>query len=123
MLAYIKRTGDIVGRPRSLFVSVKNNCRSMSKNAVSFFIRNLIASTMSSGVKEGPAPRAHSVRSVSTSVAFQKNCSLSKIFQTAIWKTNSVFSSFYLKDVATCLGEMRSLGSIVVAGQVVNPSE
>ena len=118
---YLRRTADVRGRPRQLFVSPRNVRRPMSKNGLSFFIRDLIVKTGALGVAEGPAPRAHSVRSISTSVAFMKNVSVSKVLEAGTWRSNFVFSSFYLKDIASTLGGLSSLGPLVSAGQVVRP--
>ena len=120
---YLKRTLCIKGRPRSLFVSPKMPSRSITKNAISFFIRSLITDSIVLGADEGPVPKAHSVRSVATSFAFQKNWSIARILEAATWRSQSVFTSFYLRDVASSLGDLKSLGAIVAAGQVLAPSE
>ena len=118
---YLKRTRFIESRPRSLFVSPKNPKRPMSKNGISFFLRQVISDAGAVGPDEGPGPRAHSIRAVSTSVAFAKNWSIAKVLEAATWSSGSVFSSFYLRDVARTLGDLSSLGPIVSAGQVVVP--
>ena len=43
--------------------------------------------------------RAHSIRGVATSTVFMQNCSVSKVLETASWRSNSVFVSFFLRDV------------------------
>ena len=116
---YLKATNDIVQRPHNLFVSPRCRTRPMSKNALSFFIRETIASSRHLEDFEGHAPKAHSVRSVSTSIAFQKNWSTDAVLKAATWKTNSVFTSFYLKDVAHVYDNCMSLGPFVAAGQVI----
>ena len=120
---YLSRTKDIKGRPRSLFVSPRNNSRAMSKNGISFFLREVISGAGAVGAEVGRVPSAHSVRSVATSVAFTRNWSLSQVLEAVTWKSSSVFASFYLRDVAQVLGEVSSLGSFVAAGQVIGPSE
>ena len=95
----------------------------MSKNGLSYFLRDLIAGAGAVGANVGHVPSAHSVRSVATSVAFMKNWSLSHVLEAATWKSSSVFSSFYLRDVSQVLDGISSLGSVVVAGQVLGPSE
>ena len=103
-------------------MSPRNNSRAMSKNGLSFFLRQTISDAGAVGADEGQAPRAHSIRGVSTSVAFLKNWSVQKVLQVASWKTNSVFASFYLRDVAYALDGHFSLGPFVAAGQIVGPS-
>ena len=82
----------------------------MSKNAVSFFLREVIH-----GVEVGPV-RAHNVRSVSTSVAFHRNWSVSAVLDAATWSSSSVFSSFYLRDIQHEFNGICSLGQFVAAG-------
>ena len=50
-------------------------------------------------VRDDAAPPlwAHSVHRVSTSVAFLRNWSISKVLEAATWRSNSVFASFYFK--------------------------
>ena len=97
--------------------------RPMSKNGMSFFLRDVITSTGAVGVEAGRAPSAHSVRSVATSVTFMRNWSVSQVLEAATWKTSSVFASFYLRDVAHLLDGISSLGSFVAAGQVLGSME
>ena len=65
-------------------------------------------------------PRAHSIRGVGASLAFKRNWSCGEILTTAYWKPNTVFTAFYLNEVAYELEDVRSLGSFVAAGQVKN---
>ena len=120
---YLKRTSPIPGRPRSLFVSPKRRSRALSKNAISYFLREVISGAGALVANEGPLPKAHSIRSVATSVAFHRNWSVAKVLEAATWRSSSVFTSFYLRDVAATLGDLSSLGPIVSAGQVVAPTE
>ena len=70
---YLNSTSSLIGRASSLFVSPSRTSHAISKNAISYFLRNIISSAGASGADEGPAPRAHSVRSVATSLAFLRN--------------------------------------------------
>ena len=120
---YMRRVGSMVARPRSLFLSPRFPSRGISKNAISFFLRDLIVASGAVGVAEGPAPRAHEVRSVATSVAFMRNWLVTRVLEAATWRSQSVFSTFYLRDVASTLGDLHSVASIIAAGQVVAGSE
>ena len=120
---YLQRTTGVPGRPRHLFVSPRNTSRPCSKNAISFFTRSLIRSTGALGAVEGPGPRAHSVRSLATSIAFMKNTPISKILEAGTWKSSLVFTSFYLKDLSNTVEGISSLGPIVSAGRVVRQSD
>ena len=119
--SYLARTSSLSPRPRTLFVSP----RSLSKNALSFFLRDVISraysSSSSSASSTGPsfsasAPsssRAHSVRGVATSWAFARNASLSSILAAASWSSSSVFTSFYLSDVQFSSSLGFSLGPVL----------
>ena len=50
-------TKDFVGRPPSLFASPSRTSHFISKNAISFFLRDIISCAGASGVAEGPALR------------------------------------------------------------------
>ena len=77
--AYLSRTSSFTPRPRTLFVSPQSTSRSLSKNALSFFICDVISraysSPSSSPSSSPPFSRAHSVRGVATSWAFARNAS------------------------------------------------
>ena len=71
---------------------------------------------------EGPPLRAHSIHGVSTPALFLQNWSISKVLEDASWRSNSVFDSFYFKDIQYVSEGIRSLGPFVPAGSVVNPT-
>ena len=89
-------------------------------NAVSFFLRDVISTSGALGGVEGPPPRVHSVRSVSTSVTFMRNWSFSKVLEAAAWRLSSVFAFFYLKDLSFQVKDGWSLGPFVSAGDVLS---
>ena len=63
---YLRRTSRLEMRPRRLSVSPRCPSRAMSKNGISYFLREVIVhSGASSG--DGVAPRAHSIRGIATS--------------------------------------------------------
>ena len=129
--SYLSRTSCLTPRPRTLFVSPRSPSRSLSKNALSFFLRDVISrayssssTSASSAGSSSPssAPflsRAHSVRGVPASWAFARNTSLSSILAAASWSSSSVFTSCYLSDVQFSSSSGFSLGPAVAAGSVV----
>ena len=98
-----------------LLVSPQCHSRAMSKNAVSFFLREVISAAGAAHPHVGSL-RAHEVRSVSTSVAFHRNWSVSSVLESATWASSSVFSSFYLRDIQHEYDGLLSLGPFVAAG-------
>ena len=100
-----------------LLVAIAFSCHlgAMSKNAVSFFLREVISAAGAARPHVGSL-RAHEVRSVSTSVAFHRNWSVSSVLESATWASSSVFSSFYLRDIQHEYDGLLSLGPFVAAG-------
>ena len=112
---YIARTSSVTNRPRRLFVSPRNPSRAVSKNGISFLLREVIVHSGASP-NDAAAPRAHSIRGIVTSSAFFRNWSLSSVLEAASWRSNTVFTSFYLKDVQYILDNVHFLGPFVAAG-------
>ena len=112
---YRDRTNSLSPLRHRLFVSPHRPPHAMSKIAVSFFLREVIHAAGASRPEVGSV-RAHEVRSVSTSVAFHRNWSVSSVLESATWSSSSVFSSFYLRDIQHEFDGMLSLGPFVAAG-------
>ena len=105
--------------PSGLFVSPQNPERAMSKNAISFYLRQLI--TDSGAVSSSRPPRAHDIRSIATSLNYYSNLSLSHLMQVATWKSNRAFTSRYLKEVSATQDNIRRFGPLVIAGDRLHP--
>ena len=86
--AYLTRTSIVVNRPRRLFVSSKCPSRAVSKNGISYLLRELIVQSGAS-LQSGQAPRAHGIRGIATS-AFFRNWSLRSVLEAASWRSNTV---------------------------------
>ena len=114
--AYMTRTSQVVNRPCRLFVSPKCPSRAMSKNGISCMLREVIVQSGASS-QSGQAPRAHSIRGIATSSAFFRNWSLRSVLEAASWHSNTVFTSFYLRDLQFTLDGVHSLGPFVAAGE------
>ena len=105
--------------PSRLFVSPRNLERAMSKNAMSFYLQQLIVD--SGAVSTSRPPRAHDIRGIATSLNYYSNLSLSNLMQVATWKSNSVFASRYLKEVSATQDNIRQFGPLVIAGDRLHP--
>ena len=105
--------------PPRLFVSPKNPKRSMSKNAMSFYLRQLIID--SGAVSSARPPRAHDIRGIATSLNYYSNLSLTSLMQVATWKSKRVFASRYLKEVSATQDNIRQFGPLVIAGDRLKP--
>ena len=101
--------------PRRLFLSPRRPSQALSKNAVSFFLREVIQGAGAARPEVGSV-RAHSVRGVSALAAFHKNWSIGSVLESATWRSSSVFASFYIRGLQHELDGLRSLGPFVAAG-------
>ena len=79
---YLLRARSLSLVRHRLFVSPRRPTRPLSKNAVSFFLREVIPAAGAARPQVGSL-RAHDVRSVSTSVAFHRNWSVSSVLESA----------------------------------------
>ena len=103
-------------------MSPRSPSRPISKNVVSYFLREIISAAGAVRQDVAAPLRAHSVRGVATSVSFLRNWSISKVLEAATWRLNLVFASFYFRDISYVFQRLRSLGPFVAAGSVVNSS-
>ena len=113
---YVSRTSCFVNSPRRLVVSPRCPSRSMSKNAISYFLYEVIVHSGSSS-ESVAATRTHSIRGIATSSAFFKNWSIASVLDATSWRSNTVFTSFYFKDMHYIFENVRSLGPFVAAGE------
>ena len=91
---YLDRTLSLAPNRRRLFVSPSCPTSALSKNAVSFFLREVIHGAEATRPEAGTV-RAHDIRGVSTSVAFHRSWSVSAVLDAATWSSSSVFTSFF----------------------------
>ena len=91
-----------------------SSSRAMSNNGFSYLLREVIVHSGASS-NDVAAPNAHSIRGIATS-AFFKNWSLASVLVVSSWRSNMVFTSFYLKDVQYIFENVHSLDPFVAAG-------
>ena len=116
---HLRRAARSLGfTPNRLFVSPSDPKRSMSKNAMSFFLRQLI--TESGAVSSSVPPRAHDIRGIATSLNYYSNLSLSAISEAATWKSKRVFAIRYLKDMSATRSRLKDKGPLIAAGSTVH---
>ena len=116
---YLRRAARSPGfTPNRLFVSPSDPKRSMSKNAMSFFLHQLI--TESGAVSSSVPPRAHDIRGIATSLNYYSNLSLSAISEAATWRSKRVFAMRYLKDMSATRSRLKDKGPLIAAGSAVH---
>ena len=103
-------------------MSPRSPSRPISKNEVSYFLGEVMSEAGAVRANMAVPLRAYSVRGVATSVSFLRNWSISKVLEAATWRSNSVFASFYFRDISFVFQGLRSLGPFVAAGSIVKPS-
>ena len=118
---YLRRTSSFVVRASSLFVSPRSPSHPISKNVVSYFLREVISEAGAVRQDVAAPLRAHSVRGVVTSVSFLRNWSISKVLEAATWRSNSVFTSFYFRDISFVFQGLRSLGPLSRRAVLLTP--
>ena len=116
---YAKKLKELKVFPTSLFVSPSDTSRELSKNAISYFLRDTILSAKAVYEDGGPV-KAHDIRGVAATMAFKLNASISDIMNAAMWKSLSTFANFYSKDIAYSSKGWKALESLVAAGSIVN---
>ena len=100
---YKERTSHKKSENMRLFVGVRNN-KGMAVQSISYWIRRTIKTAYERAkpdmLNSIHRASAHEVRAVSTSLAASKHIPIKDIMRNAYWKSESTFTSFYLKDLA-----------------------
>ena len=120
---YLERTREYrqeqVG---NLFLAPKDPTRAASKNAIAYFIKSTIKEAYQDVSEEtmklcrvGP----HEVRAVGTSLAFEHNLAVETVLEAAQWRSSSVFTGHYLKEVSIQYQNCKALGPIVAGGSII----
>ena len=110
-------------RQKSLFLSLNpSRGKEISKAAVSLWLRTVIKqahSQCSDSQMQFARATPHEIRAVSSSLAFGHSLSLKNILETCTWKSESTFTSFYLRDLSRQFPDHVALQPCVAAGVVV----
>ena len=67
--------------------------------------------------------KAHDVRALAVSTAFQAGVSLDQLLSACHWKSYNIFIQFYLKDVVWADAELYHLSPVVATQQIHHPSK
>ena len=121
--AYLARTKEFrQEQVENLFLAVKDPSRPASKNALAYFIKSTILEAyqnVSETTMKLCRVTPHEVRAVATSLAFTHNLALETVLEAAQWRSNSVFTGHYLKEVALQYQNCKALGPIVAGGSII----
>jgi integrase len=121
---YMKKSQDERGKRRRLFIPLKKKESEISRTELSFWMRNVILKAYAAEKLAPPASiNLHETRAIASTMALHSNCSLSDIMQGCFWKSQSVFSSHYLRDVEVVdKDEIMKMGPVVFAQRVSLPA-
>ena len=95
-----------------------NPTRHMSKNTMSFFLRQWI--TESGAMSSSVPQRTHDIQGIATSLNYYSILSISAIKEAVTWKSNRVFAMRYLTDMSTTWSRLRGMGPLIAAGSAVH---
>ena len=87
---------------RRLLISINpNNKKDISAGTISRWLSQTVRSAYAQTSKDLSvlAPRAHEVRALATSSAFQHSVPLRHLLEAAYWRSENPFISFYLRDI------------------------
>ena len=102
-----------------LFLSTGVTKKEISKNSVSYWLRQVISRAYSEEGEPAPNPRARELRGLGPSLLFKKNFSVGAVLKAGTWKRQSTFTRFYLRDLASKTLDTYHLGPVVAAQEVV----
>lgn len=120
---YVQHTQSFRARRMRLFISCnKKHFQHTSRNTVSMWIRSTILQTYKdAGLNPPLATNSHELRALAATMSFHCNTPVSDILTGCFWATDSVFATFYLRDVSTEDVEgFHHLGPVVAAQTLVN---
>ena len=120
---YLQRTKPFRRNRRALFLSLQTNRKSdITKQSINIWIRNTIRLAYAlSGHQADQLGRTtnHEIRSVCSSLAYEKSMSLNTVLRACHWKNHNTFTSYYLRDVTVLCNELMRLSPLVTAATVL----
>ncbi len=126
LMCYMKRTKGLRGDRRLLFLSYKKGFKKdIRAGTVSSWIKKCILTCLDIEGALPPGPfkvRAHDVRALSASLAYNANVPLERVLEACTWATHNTFTSFYLRDVTLLQENLVRLGPLVLGQSVVVPA-
>ena len=118
--AYLSRVKAKRSGRKRLFLHLKGS-KDISPSTISRWICEVIKQAyadLSSSDLSFMKISAHKVRALSSSWAYWNSVALEDVVRAAYWRTNSTFSSFYLRDLAPIRQDTSSLGPQVAAQSI-----
>ena len=102
-----------------LFISPGATRKEVSKNTISFWLRQVISRAHSEAGEPVPRPRARETRGIGPSLLFKSNFAVESVLKAGTWKRHSTFTRFYLRDLASRTLDTFHLGPVVAAQAII----
>ena len=117
---YLSRTKDIRKGRLRLFLPLVQGKESITKATIARWITQAIILAYRclsdrQDLRKILKVNAHELRAVSASWSFLQNCSLKDIMSAAFWRSETVFSSFYLRSLQSQADDLYQLGPVTTA--------
>ena len=122
---YIDRTRPVRGSRKRLFIPFSRFVKGeVNRNTVALWLRQVILSAyQEADIAPPSAHNPHEIRALASTMALHRNCSVPAIMEGCFWRSNTVFASHYLRDLAVeDVQGLQSFGPLVVAQQLTRPS-
>ncbi|XP_068250260.1 uncharacterized protein [Palaemon carinicauda] len=117
---YLERTANLRPGIKNLFVSTGTTKKQVSKNTISYWLRQVIVRAYSKvGLPLTNNPRPHDIRGISTSLAFERNMAVAQILRAGTWSNQSTFTTYYLKDCSRKSLDGFSIGTVISTLQAI----
>lgn len=115
---YIKRTRETRNGRTRLFIPIRRDKEDITVQTISSWLRTVIREAYEELSPDGAKRlriRAHEVRAVAASVAFQRNCSIRDIVESVGWRSESTFARFYLRNLSNQASGLDLIGDLSAA--------
>ena len=121
---YLARTAYRRRNKHALFISLNANHKSdITKQSICNWVRKTIYLCYQlAGENDQNLGRAsvHEIRSVTSSIKFERSMSLDSVLKTCMWKHNNTFTRYYLRDVAVLSDNLYRMPPLWMAQSVIN---
>ena len=116
---YLARTVHRRSHAASLFVSLQPNHRKdITKQSVANWVRRTIKlcyALVGDNPQNLGRASVHEIRSLTSSLKFERNLSLDSIMKSCVWKSGNTFTRFYLKNVALMSQDLYKLPPVCMS--------
>ena len=122
---YIDQAAPRRGSRRRLFIPTSTASKAeVSRNQIARWLRAaILAAYDAEGLPHPASDHPHEIRALASTMALHRNCSVPQIMEGCFWRSNTVFASHYLRDLAVLdVQGLQSFGPLVVAQQLTKPS-